>query len=151
MARLKESSNGYLVVWRAHQSRSAHVTAPLRRLVDRWGLIICEALCADKPIPEWARESLVSLPSTMRSSVSFAGRISAEALDRVEAALLRDQIGETFDAVVLDSRSSGARVQIEEPPVTARSNGGTLTPGTQARVRVVKADVSSGDIELEAA
>lgn len=129
----------------------AHVTAPLRRLVDRWGLVICEALCAGEPVPAWALKSLADLPATMRASASFAGRVAAEALDRVEAALLRDQVGETFDAVVLDSRGNGARVQIEEPPVTARSNGSSFAPGTQARVRVVKADVASGEIVLEAA
>ncbi|MFT4232082.1 MAG: ribonuclease catalytic domain-containing protein, partial [Leucobacter sp.] len=41
----------------------AHVTAPLRRLVDRWGLVICEAVCAGRPVPGWARESLPGLPA----------------------------------------------------------------------------------------
>ena len=29
----------------------AHVTAPLRRLVDRWGLVVCEALSAGREVP----------------------------------------------------------------------------------------------------
>ena len=36
----------------------AHVTAPLRRLVDRFGLAICEALSAGAEVPGWAREAL---------------------------------------------------------------------------------------------
>ncbi len=43
----------------------AHVTAPLRRLVDRFGLVVCEAISAGQPIPAWAREALPSLPQIM--------------------------------------------------------------------------------------
>src|SRR5665811_2170238 len=32
----------------------AHVTAPLRRLVDRFGLVVCESICSDAPVPDWA-------------------------------------------------------------------------------------------------
>ncbi|MEO8263695.1 MAG: RNB domain-containing ribonuclease, partial [Pseudolysinimonas sp.] len=39
----------------------AHVTAPLRRLVDRFGLAICEAHSAGTPVPEWARAALPEL------------------------------------------------------------------------------------------
>ena len=37
-------------------SSYAHVTAPLRRLVDRYGLETCAALCAGEPVPEWVRD-----------------------------------------------------------------------------------------------
>lgn len=33
----------------------AHVTAPLRRLVDRFGLVVCEALSSGDEVPGWAR------------------------------------------------------------------------------------------------
>lgn len=133
----------------------AHVTAPLRRLVDRWGLVICEALCAGRAMPEWARRSLPELPALMRSSSSRAGRLGAEALDRVEAALLLDRIGETLPATVLEVRGERARVQIADPPVTAHgpaeSPAGPLVAGQPTAVRVVRADVPSGEIELAAA
>lgn len=154
----------------------AHVTAPLRRLVDRWGLVICEALCADRPVPVWVGESLPELPALMRASSARAGQLAAAALDRVEAALLRDHAGEAFEAVVLEQRGGSVRVQIVDPPVTAScplaaegtsaapgtsaasgataaaghgSGAGTVAaPGTVMRVRVVRADVPSGTIEL---
>lgn len=126
----------------------AHVTAPLRRLVDRWGLVVCEALCAGREVPAWARESLPELPELMRVSNQLAGRLGSAALDRVEAALLRDRVGETLDAIVLEVRSSRARVQIEEPPVTASSPAGDLRAAEHGRVRVVRADVGTGEIEL---
>ena len=45
----------------------AHVTAPLRRLVDRFGLVVCEALSAGTDVPAWARAALpteLSEPAT---------------------------------------------------------------------------------------
>lgn len=129
----------------------AHVTAPLRRLVDRWGLVICEALSAGTTVPDWVHDSLAEIPDRMRASASLAGRLGAEALDRIEAALLRDRAGDVLDAVVLEGKSNGAVVQITDPPITARCADpeGVLTPGTHARVRVLGAQVASGSIDLE--
>ena len=39
-------------------SSYAHVTAPLRRLVDRYGLEICAALCAGERVPKWVLDGL---------------------------------------------------------------------------------------------
>ncbi|MBO1900787.1 RNB domain-containing ribonuclease [Leucobacter weissii] len=128
----------------------AHVTAPLRRLVDRWGLAICAAISADRAVPEWARASLAELPALMRGSGARAAQISSAALDRVEAALLRDRVGERFTAVVLEA-GKRARIQIAEPPVTAHCAGDGLVAGERVRVRVVRADVPSGELELAVA
>src|SRR4051795_707481 len=46
----------------------AHVTAPLRRLVDRFGLVVCEALSAGEEVPGWVREALPTLPEIMSAS-----------------------------------------------------------------------------------
>ena len=43
----------------------AHTTAPLRRLVDRFVLAICAALCAKETGPGWAVEALAQLPEIM--------------------------------------------------------------------------------------
>ena len=40
----------------------AHVTAPLRRLVDRYGLVVCAAVCAGEDVPSWVLEALPALP-----------------------------------------------------------------------------------------
>lgn len=64
----------------------AHVTAPLRRLVDRWGLAICLAICDDSPAPSWARESLADLPALMRAAGQQASRAEGAAIDLVESA-----------------------------------------------------------------
>ncbi len=126
----------------------AHVTAPLRRLVDRWGLVICAAICADEPIPEWARASLDELPALMRASNQLAGQLGSQALDRVEAALLRDRVGEVLPAIVVEVRGERARVQLDDPAVTAQVASAGYTAGTRVDVRVTAADVASGTIEL---
>src|SRR5688500_14459915 len=79
----------------------AHTTAPLRRLVDRFVLVICEALSNNRPVPAWAREALPSLPEIMAASDQLASRMERLALDTVEAALLSNHIGQEFDAVVI--------------------------------------------------
>lgn len=126
----------------------AHVTAPLRRLVDRWGLVLCEALCAGEEPPGWLRETLPELPGWMRVSNQRVSQLNAAVLDRVEAALLRDRTGEEFTAVVVEARETRARVQITDPAVTCTCQAEGLVAGTLIRVRVLAADVPTGTIEL---
>ncbi len=145
----------------------AHATAPLRRLVDRFVLVICEALCSGTEVPDWAREALPSLPSIMAASDQLAGRMERLALDTVEAALLVNHIGQEFDAVVLsgskpsrDGNRNGngngkqngngpsGVVQIAEPAVTVRCPG-ELEAGAEVRVRILSADISAREVRLE--
>ncbi|UKA48583.1 RNB domain-containing ribonuclease [Arthrobacter sp. FW305-123] len=142
----------------------AHTTAPLRRLVDRFVLVICEALSNGQEIPQWAREALPSLPEIMASSDQLAGRLERAALDTVEAALVANHIGQEFDAVVIsgskpsngNSRGNGngngngpyGVIQIADPAVTARCDG-DMESGTTVRVRLLKADIASREIRFE--
>ena len=138
----------------------AHTTAPLRRLIDRFVLVICEALSNGREIPAWAREALPDLPGIMAASDSLAGRLERMALDTVEAALAANHVGQVFDAVVISgskpSNGTGngngpyGTVQIAEPAVTARCDG-ELVSGTQVRVRLVKADITGRVIRFELA
>ena len=67
----------------------AHVTAPLRRLVDRYAGEICVALCAGTDVPDWVLEKLDELPDTMRESGRRAHQYENAVLDLVEAASCR--------------------------------------------------------------
>lgn len=135
----------------------AHTTAPLRRLIDRFVLVICEALSNGREIPAWAREALPDLPGIMAASDSLAGRLERMALDTVEAALVANHVGQEFDAVVISGSKPAngngngngpyGTVQIAEPAVTARCDG-ELESGTQVRVRLVKADIASREIRF---
>ncbi|HWT33973.1 MAG TPA: RNB domain-containing ribonuclease [Microbacterium sp.] len=128
----------------------AHVTAPLRRLVDRWGLVICEALCAGTPVPAWARNSLAELPSIMGASSRLAAQVDAGAVDRVEAALLSSRVGAELDATVLAVRNGAVLVQLDDPLVSAsapRPDG--VLPGDRVRLRVQAADIATGRVAFE--
>ncbi len=122
----------------------AHVTAPLRRLADRYALEVCVALCAGDPVPEWVRAALDGLPQTMRRSGSLAGRYQRTIVNLVEAAMLEPHVGEVFDGVVVqadeDDPASGD-VVIHDPAVEARvTASGPLPVGSVARVRLTEAD-----------
>ncbi|MEI2701646.1 MAG: RNB domain-containing ribonuclease [Baekduia sp.] len=122
----------------------AHVTAPLRRLVDRFGLVCCEAIAAGRPVPEWVREALPSLPEVMAASDRRANALDRACVDAVEAALLAPHVGETFDAVVVDlaEKGGGGLIQLSDPPVLAKCAGEKpLVLGAAVRARLVEADV----------
>lgn len=116
----------------------AHVTAPLRRLADRYATEVCLALHAGAEVPGWARAALPGLPDTMRRTDQIAGAADRGAVDLVEAVLLAGRVGEAFDAVVLDVQP--AIVAVDDPPVRAKCDGDGLAPGTRVRVRLAEAD-----------
>ncbi|MFC9561097.1 RNB domain-containing ribonuclease [Agromyces sp. NPDC056965] len=127
----------------------AHVTAPLRRLIDRWGLVVCEALCTGGEVPEWARSSLRELPSLMGASSQRASRLDAESIARVEAALLSARVGERFVATVLEVRGERAVLQLAEPAVTATCPApADARAGTELEVELLAADIATGTIEF---
>lgn len=131
----------------------AHVTAPIRRLVDRFGLAVCEALVAGRPAPGWARQLLPELPKLMATSDDLASRLDNGALDRVEAAVLKDLATDTFDAVVLSRNNDHRRIQLVDPFVVGSislQDDGTGDPGELIKVRLVDADISTGKIEFAA-
>ena len=126
----------------------AHVTAPLRRLVDRFALVVCDALASGSPVPSWAAEALPQLPALMTASDRRAGAVERACTDAVEAAALSSRVGEDLEAVVVDE-SSGGRVVVQmlEPAIVARAQG-AAEPGTGVRVRVVAADVPTSRVTL---
>lgn len=128
----------------------AHVTAPLRRLVDRYGLQVCEALCAGREPSDEVRAALPRLPEEMAHGGNVAGQVSTRSLDAVEAAALAPRVGDAFDAVVVAQTADGCTVQLTDPAVTASCSGHPET-GSRVRVRLVRADVASADIEFELA
>ena len=119
----------------------AHTTAPLRRLVDRYVLAHCEAIENDREIPQWAAEGLEGLPEIMQRSGQLAGKLERESIDAVEIAVLRERIGDEFDAVVVDTRKEGATIQLIDPPTEAQCDT-TAEPGERIRVRLTEVDLS---------
>jgi exoribonuclease R len=128
----------------------AHVTAPLRRLVDRFGLLVCEALCTDTPVPDWVRSTLPTLPQLMATTSSTTGQIDAAVLNTVEAALLHNRVGDEFRATVLSATTDYGTIQLNDPVITARCDG-QLEAGADIRVRLVTAEISTGTVRFELA
>lgn len=117
----------------------AHVTAPLRRLVDRYAAEICLAKHGGYPIPAWALESLPWIGKTMAAGVQRGASIETACIAAVEAALLEPHVGEEFEGVGLD-RST---VQLKVPAVIARCTG-DVKPGELQRVRLVSSSRLEG-------
>ncbi|UUU21603.1 RNB domain-containing ribonuclease [Streptomyces sp. DSM 40750] len=127
----------------------AHCTAPLRRLVDRYTAEICLAAVAGDPTPDWVLAAFDTLPDEMAKGTWRAERVESECLDIVEAALLKDRVGEVFEGCVVDvedvaeGQPAVGTVQLESPAVTGRvvgTLGGRLPLGERLRVRLTQAE-----------
>ena len=123
-------------------STYAHTTAPLRRLIDRYVGEACIALSEGKEVPEWVRAELPTLPETMAKSSARAGQYEAGIVSIVEAALLEERRGDTFEAIVVEvDERRGATIAIREPSVIARCRGDDLPLGGRVHVRLQEVDV----------
>lgn len=130
----------------------AHVTAPLRRLVDRWGLVVCESLVAGREVPGWARETLHELPALMGASTQRANRLEAASVALVEAAVLSDRVGDRFTVTVLEIRGENAVIQLARPAVTATCPARADTrAGTTLDVVLERADIRAGEVRFRLA
>lgn len=130
----------------------AHVTAPLRRLADRFGTEVSLAICAKKSVPEWVRAALPLVPAIMSDSDHRAAKVDRTCLNQVEVWMLDGKIGQTFDAFVLrvNEGGKGGEVVLNDPPVIADCAGMDLPEGQQVRVRLTAVDSvkRSADFEL---
>jgi VacB/RNase II family 3'-5' exoribonuclease len=125
-------------------SEYAHVTAPLRRLADRYAGEVCVALCAGTEVPEWVVAAMHELPDTMAGSGRRANQYENAIVDLCEAELLHDRVGERFDAVVVDLDDKDRRrgdITIQDPAIEATVTGsGDLPLGEEVSVELVEAD-----------
>jgi len=126
----------------------AHVTAPLRRLADRYASEVCLALQARTPVPDWVRAALPQLPDEMQRADRLAHQVDRAVVDATEAWLLRDRVGETFLAVVIDADGHAATVVLDEPVVRARCDGAGMPVGERVTVRLTTADVATRTVRF---
>ena len=114
----------------------AHVTAPLRRLVDRYGAECCLAVAAGREVPPWVLEALPALPEEMRAADQRARALDRACVDLVEAVILEQHVGEEYQAVVVDERKEYDVVQLHWPAVRTHVAGGGLGLGRRVRLRL---------------
>ncbi len=109
----------------------AHVTAPLRRLADRFATEACLSAFDGTAPPAWVLEALPTLPNTMASTTRRANEFERAAIDLAEAVLLAGRVGEQFDAATVDTTDDGrtGTVALDDPAVRARCDGPGLVAG----------------------
>ncbi len=134
----------------AISARYAHVTAPLRRLGDRYANeCILAALQGVRP-PDWVLETLPELPRLLGQARNREGSLDRAVLDMVEAALLTGRAGETFHGLVtaVDEDRGRVRVQLADPAVVAYAAGSSGL-GDEVLVRLLSADVKDRAVKFE--
>ena len=131
-------------------SAYAHVTAPLRRLVDRYAAECCLSIAGGTAVPEWVLAALPALPDEMRSADQRARALDRACVDLVEAVLLESKVGEEYTAVVVDERREYDVVQLHWPAVRARVPGGGLGLGRRVQVRLTSADPARRRVDFVA-
>lgn len=129
----------------------AHVTAPLRRLVDRFATEICLALAADLPIPTWALDALPTLPADMDTATRRSRELDRLSTQAVSEFLLEERVGEVLTGMVvqLEPGKNRATILLDEPPVRVRSESDGFTEGSRAAVRLVAVDRAAHRVEVE--
>ena len=136
----------------AMKAAYAHVTAPLRRLVDRWTGEICVALSAGAEVPAWVRESMDEIPKIMDDADRRAHAYERSIVSMVEAGLVADQVGSEFDGVITDvdeKEQSRGIVVLTKYAIEGRVTGPALPLGQQVRVRLVEADIAKRTVAFE--
>jgi len=127
----------------------AHVTAPLRRLVDRFAHELVLAAAAGRRPARWALLALPELPALMGTATQRASAVERAVVDVTEAAVLAHRIGERFDAVVTSVSGRRVTVQLTEPAVVSalavEDHHALPTPGSTVRLRLVEADPAAPD------
>lgn len=129
----------------------AHVTAPLRRLADRYANEVVLAVAAGRRPPGWALDALPALPELMDKAHQHDRALERAVVDFVEAAVLAPHVGETFAAAVTSVARGRATVQLRDPAVLASVEVGgvagkgapALVPGAEVRLRLAAVDLTA--------
>lgn len=129
-------------------ARYAHVTAPLRRLVDRFALMACVTAANDRPTPGWVEEATAEIALAMQQTDHRAGMVEARCINAVEAWIMGERIGERCEAVVLDRDGERGDIWIDDPPILTAMDEVGAKPGQTITVEVHDTDVISGMIRF---
>lgn len=130
-----------VIPWHAAMAATyCHMTAPLRRLADRYVIRAALAVANGQEVPESAASAFQRLGPVMDRAQARSGQIERAVIDLAEAAILTGREGEHFAAVVTDQGESGARFQLCDLPVVARTTAHSVQPGERIRVRLESAD-----------
>jgi len=127
----------------------AHSTAPNRRFVDLVTQRLLKATLAGEAAPYTVTE-LAAIAQHCTLQEDKASSVERRVLKAAAAFLLRNRIGEVFDAIVTGVASKGTFVRIVSPLVEGRLTGGfeALDVGDTLRVRLVDVDLEQRFIDF---
>lgn len=127
--------------WHAAMAATyAHATAPLRRLADRYVVRAALAVANGQAVPTDVDAAFARLGPVMAKAAARSSQIERAVIDLAEAAALAGQEGKSFSAMVTDLGEAGARIQLCDLPVVARTVARSVTPGERITVRLDRAD-----------
>ena len=136
--------------WHAAMAATyAHVTAPLRRLADRYVVQTVLALANGRAVPEPVQAALHKLPATMDRTEAIASRIERAVIDLAEAVTMQGREGDVFDSVVVDDDEDATRIQLCDVAVVAKVQARGVQPGDALRVKLVAVDVEARRVEFQ--
>jgi exoribonuclease R len=127
----------------------AHATAPLRRLADRYVVQAALAVANGRQVPDTVIEAFQRLPTAMAKASARDGQIERAVIDLAEIALLSGREGQSFSAIVTDIGESGARIQLCDLPIVARTAAHDVMPGAAIKVRLLVADAEKRLLSFE--
>jgi exoribonuclease R len=129
----------------------AHVTAPLRRLVDRFANEVVLSHCAGTGVPEWTAAALEELPRSMMRAQQRQRELDRAVHDLLEAVTLQPSIGRQFEARVTEVTDGVARVQLCDHAIL----GGVVVDkpshvraGDVVKLRLIAADPAQRSIQF---
>ena len=129
----------------------AHVTAPLRRVVDRFANEVVLSHCAGTAVPEWTVAALDELPRIMMRAQQRQRELDRAVHDLLEAVTLQPSIGHQFEARVTDVTDGVARVQLCDAAIlgdVAVDKPSHVQAGDVVQLRLIAADPARRSIEF---
>lgn len=149
---------GYLVLpagpdaHRRHEAIAAeyaHVTAPLRRLVDRYATETALAAAAGRAPADDVLAVLPTLPDAMAAARRAESEADRAVVDLVEALVLAPAVGRRLRATVVSVHGERRRVMVDDPAVVAELDGAAgAEPGDVVDVVVAEVDVAERLVRL---
>jgi exoribonuclease-2 len=127
-----------------------HSTAPNRRYVDLVIQRLVKSVLSGKQVP-YTTEELEDLSAWLTDREHEANKVERFMRKAEAAVLLKDSIGQVFDAIVTGSTEHGTYARLLVPPAEGKVVSGEqgLAVGQEIRVRLLKADPYNAFIDFE--
>ena len=128
----------------------SHATAPNRRYADLVTQRLVKAALAKSP-PPYSNDELAAIAARCTEREDAENKVERTVRKTAAALLLRDRIGQSFDAIVTGATPHGTFVRTLHPPaegmVVRHAEG--FDVGDRVRVKLVSTDPYKGYIDFE--